>query len=531
MGYTLRITSGERETEIPCEAGQTIAEALEQGGWIQIQPCGGRGVCGKCKVLASGALEPPDQAETTTLGDAAKQGARLACRARICGDCAVTLQNQGSIHVSSGKASQTGKGHPFYRHWGVAVDIGTTTLAAQLYHDGVFQGDAVSTNPQGVFGADVMTRIGAALAGEGRALQKVVVGAIEEMIVQLTDHSGVQLGDIDAMVLTGNTTMLYLLTGRNPETLSHAPFAADCLFGETLDAKEIGFSFPARCYLPRCIAAFVGADITTAMLASGMLEQSATALLVDIGTNGEMVLAHAGRLLACSCAAGPALEGMNISCGMRASSGAIEDVAVTPTGLSLKTIGNAPPTGLCGSGILAAINAFLGIGLIAPRGNLVKEQALAAADPRRAYLCLRDGKPALGLVGGGCPVVVTQKDIRQVQLAKGALLSGLHALLQHAGLAVAAIDRVLIAGQFGAHLPVGSLVGCGIIPQALAGKVAYLGNTSKSGAALALLSKPARSDMEALGRNVRYLELSALDGFDRLFVGCLDFPWRACEAV
>ena len=421
------------------------------------------------------------------------------------------------------------------QRYGLAVDIGTTTVVAALLdlRTGRELAACSAINPQTSQGFDVLSRLGFVMEQPDervRTLQQAVVACINTLAGELAAATGLPPGSIDTLAVAANTTMLHLLLGIDPSSLGRAPFTPVFTDAQSLPAAAIGLTAApgARLYCLPSVSAYIGADIVAGMQVAGLAQAPGTTLFIDIGTNGEMVLASGGRLLACSCAAGPALEGMNISCGMRASLGAIEDVAVTLAGLVLTTIGNAPPTGLCGSGILAAMSTFLEMGLILPRGNLVKEQALADDDPRRAYLCLRDGKPALRLVGGDSPVVVTQKDIRQVQLAKGALLSGLYALLGQAGLTPDAIDRVLIAGQFGAHLPVASLTGCGIIPHALAGKVAYLGNTSKSGASLALLSKPVRTDMEALARNVRYLELSTLDGFDRLFVACLDFPRRAC---
>lgn len=421
------------------------------------------------------------------------------------------------------------------RRIGLAVDIGTTTVVAALLDLVTGRELAVRSaiNPQTSQGFDVLSRLGFVMEQPEervRTLQQAVVACVNTLAGELAATAGLPPRAIDTLAVAANTTMLHLLLGVDPSSLGRAPFTPVFTNAQSLPAAEIGLMAApgARLYCLPSVSAYIGADIVAGMQVAGLAHAPGTTLFIDIGTNGEMVLASGGRLLACSCAAGPALEGMNISCGMRACSGAIEDVAVTQAGLLLTTIGNTPPIGLCGSGILAAMSTFLEMGLILPRGNLVKAQALADDDPRRTHLCLRDGKTALRLVGGDSPVVVTQKDIRQVQLAKGALLSGLYALLEQAGLPLDAIDRVLIAGQFGAHLPVASLTGCGIIPHALAGKVAYLGNTSKSGASLALLSKPVRNAMEALARNVRYLELSTLDGFDRLFVACLDFPRRAC---
>ncbi|KHK03954.1 ASKHA domain-containing protein [Desulfovibrio sp. TomC] len=420
------------------------------------------------------------------------------------------------------------------RRCGLAVDIGTTTVVAALLDldTGRELAARSAINPQTSQGFDVLSRLGFVMEQpEERVctLQQAVVACVNTLAGELAAEAGLPPGAIDTLAVAANTTMLHLLLGIDPSSLGRAPFTPVFTDAISLPAAEIGLTAApgARLYCLPSVSAYISADIVAGMQAAGLAQAPGATLFIDIGTNGEMVLANGGRLLACSCAAGPALEGMNISCGMRASLGAIEDVAVTQAGLVLTTIGNAPPTGLCGSGILAAIRTFLEIGLILPRGNLVKEQTLAADDPRRAHLCTWDGKPALRLVAGDSPVVVTQKDIRQVQLAKGALLSGLYALLEQAGLTLDAIDRVLIAGQFGAHLPVASLTGCGIIPRTLGEKVAYLGNTSKSGACLALLSQAARGDMEALAQNVRFLELSTLEGFDRLFVTCLDFPRRA----
>lgn len=503
MSYTLRALSGEQEIILSCEAGQTIAEALELGGIAQIQPCGGRGVCGKCKISASGALEPPDKAEETVLGSAIRQGLRLACRAKIAGDCTVTLQSQGAIQISSGNVTKAGKGRPFYQNWGVAVDIGTTTLAAQLYHDGLFQGDAVAANPQGAHGADVMTRIGAALAGQGETLQQLVVRAIEAMVEELTASKGIQAGDIDAMVLTGNTTMLYLLTGKNPETLSHAPFAADCLFGEELDAKAMGFSFSARCYLPRCIAAFVGADITTAMLASGMLNQSETALLVDIGTNGEMALWHNNRLVCCATAAGPAFEGAEISCGCHGIPGAVDHVWVEDGTLNAHTIGGFSPIGICGSGIIDAVAALLKTEAVSETGRLEEPDAK------------RNGESAARIAEA---VYLTQKDIRNVQLAKSAICAGIRTLLHEAGLKATDLKAFYIAGGFGSFIDLNSAAEIGLFPPELIGAARVIGNAAETGAAMMLQDCTLHETIDSALNQAKAIDLSANSYFVNQYV-------------
>lgn len=414
---------------------------------------------------------------------------------------------------------------------GMAVDIGTTTVAAALLDLRTGRELAVRTalNPQKRWGFDVLTRIGHVMEhpDEGLpALQQAVVGCLNELAKGLAEAAGLSTAAIDAVSVAANTAMLHMLLGVDPSPLAMAPFTPPFTASRRLPAAEIGLTAApgARLYCLPSVSAYIGADIVAGLYVAGLHEARDTVLFLDIGTNGEIALAHDGRIRACSCAAGPALEGMNISCGVRACPGAVEAVDLTGDGVALTTIGDAPPIGLCGSGLLSAISALLRAGCLTPRGNVVKARDLADGDPRQALLRQHDGKPAVCLHPGDPPIMLTQKDVRQVQLAKGALLSGLTALLEQHGLALEAVDRVLIAGQFGAHLPVDSLTGCGIIPPGLAAKVSYLGNTSKSGACLALLSAPARRAMQRLAGEVGYLELGRLGDYDRRFMACLDFP-------
>jgi uncharacterized 2Fe-2S/4Fe-4S cluster protein (DUF4445 family) len=232
---------------------------------------------------------------------------------------------------------------------------------------------------------------------------------------------------------------------------------------------------------------------------------------------------------------GPALEGMNIRCGMRAAAGAIEEVRIESAGLEgfhseglypegpcrvrLGVIGNVPPIGVCGSGILSAIRELLRVGLLKTDGTLLGEEDLAPGDPRRALCRPLDGRNAVCLGG---PVVVTQKDVREVQLAKGALLSGVRALLDAAGIEMKEIGKVLVAGQFGARLPAASLTGCGLLPDISEDRIEYVGNTSRMGAQAAL-SPPARREMEKLAGSIGCVELSEMEGYGKLFLDCLDF--------
>ena len=226
-------------------------------------------------------------------------------------------------------------------------------------------------------------------------------------------------------------------------------------------------------------------------------------------------------MLSCSCAAGPALEGMNISSGMRAAEGAVEDVRITKNGVKLKVIGKTDPVGVCGSGILAGVKELIHAGLVRKDGAFIKPDKLDKSDYRCSMLEMDGKKRQFRMTE---ELKITQGDVRQVQLAKGAVLSGFYALLQKAGKKMKELDRVLVAGQFGAHLPVDSMIGTGILPEGIRDKIEYVGNSSKTGAYMALLSGKVKQEMEELANHIDYMELGAMEGYERLLAECLIFP-------
>ena len=246
-------------------------------------------------------------------------------------------------------------------------------------------------------------------------------------------------------------------------------------------------------------------------------------LFIDIGTNGEMVLSKKGEMVSCSCAAGPALEGMNITCGMRAADGAIEDLTITEGGVKLVVIGDKEAEGLCGSGILAVIKELVRCGFLKKNGAFVQKDSLNESDYRYDMIRLDGKKREFVVKGGDNPIIVTQGDVRQVQLAKGAILSGVKAMLSEAGMEMGQVDKVMIAGQFGAHLPAESIVGTEILPEELKEKIVYVGNSSKTGAYMALMSGKAKADMERLASEIAYIELAETEGYERLFAECINF--------
>ena len=350
-------------------------------------------------------------------------------------------------------------------------------------------------NPQASVAADVMGRIQHALEGGLARLQSQVLTAIRSLLSAACRDAQLDESLVDVLVLTGNTTMLYLLTGRSPESLAHAPFRADTLFG--VETTLLG----RRAYLPHCMNAFVGADITCAVLSSGMCEQSDVALLCDVGTNGEIALWKDGVLYVTSTAAGPAFEGAGISCGCGSVRGAVDKAWIERGAVRVHTIGDAPAVGVCGSGLIDLIAAFLQTGDIDETGA-IEEDALS--------------------VDGG--VALSAKDVRCVQLAKAAIAAGIETLLETAGVDVQDVRRFYIAGGFGSHLNIASAVRIGLIPQTLASRVQVIGNAALSGALQMLLNRQSLSRAQAIAQSASHLNLGGNPSFNEHYIDQMFFP-------
>lgn len=471
-----------------------VSEVLQGANLAPAQPCGGRGTCGKCAVRLSGAVSAPNAAEE-------RAGQRLSCQARLLGDAEVELPEARAQEIEVAGIARPLHLAPLAGRYGAAVDIGTTTLALRLYdlHSGAALGQASCWNPQGTVAADVMGRIGAALDGKGALLQAQVRGAIDELL--RTACSGVcRPEEVETLVLAGNTTMLYLWSGRDPVSLSAAPFAADCLFGQMVEAQG------RSAVLPPCMNAFVGADITCAVLASGLAESDRVAVLCDIGTNGEIALWKGGELLVTSTAAGPAFEGAGISCGCGSVPGAVDRVWLENGRIAARTIGGQAAVGVCGSGLIDAVAAYLQTGDIDETGATEEDT-----------LPLRDG------------VALLPKDVRAVQLAKAAIAAGLETLLRSANLAPEDVDDLYIAGGFGSHLHIPSAVTIGLLPAALAAKARAIGNASLEGASRLLLSREEGEKARDIAARSRHVALGGNPMFNERYIENMMFESSDCD--
>lgn len=415
--------------------------------------------------------------------------------------------------------------------YGAAIDIGTTTVVCTIVDllTGKELESASMINAQKHFGVDVLTRITYEMEHRETGvaeLQKALVDSINAMLEEACGKANVRKENLYEIAVAANCTMMHTLLGVDATSIGKAPYAPMFTGAREVLAAEIGLRAAkgARLYCLPSVSAYIGADIVAGAYVCELQKQKENVLFIDIGTNGEIVLSKGGKLLCCSCAAGPALEGMNISSGMRAAEGAIEDVKITETGIKWKVIGGEEPCGICGSGILAVVKELLRAGLVRKEGAFIKKDTLEESDYRYPMLRLNGRKREFVLAEGENPLLVTQGDVRQVQLAKGAILSGFLALLKKAGITMDDLDKVMIAGQFGAHLPAESLIGIGILPKEVKDKLVYVGNSSKTGAYMALMSTRAKREMEELASDMDYMELGGTEGYERLFSDCLIFP-------
>lgn len=540
------------------EKGTTILEAARKVDVLIESPCNAVGVCGKCKVKVK-----PEQLSLLVQGgkhqvteEEKAEGIVLACASKVIGDIDVELfaenQNKTLKILSEGesfditintfikkkfdgektlvyggdKVIGEEAGNTTDKLYGVVVDIGTTTVVSALID--MITGEELASvsalNPQSLHAQDVLSRI--QFASDEKGLQTMYDGIIEEidkMIDQISKEADVDKEHIYEVIFSGNTCMIHLATNVNPTSLGRYPYDPQIRGGNHVGAKEhkINISSFGLIYLPPIISAYVGPDITSGVLASRLQDKTNVTLFVDIGTNGEMVITNHGKLSATSTAAGPAFEGMNITYGMRAAKGSIEIFDIDENGeVSLKTIGETPAVGICGSGLLDIVGELVSSKVIGKLGKIVKPDKEGLPSTLSERITVYEGKPAFALEG---EVVLTQRDIRQVQLAKGAIRSGIEFLMKSKGVNASEVDEVQIAGSFGYHLRAKSLINLGLLPKEFEGKVKFVGNTSNSGGKAFLLNTAYRTEMEALVKEIQVVELANGEDFDKVFVASLNF--------
>jgi len=408
---------------------------------------------------------------------------------------------------------------------GLAIDLGTTKIAAYLLDldSGRTLGSQGLMNPQIAYGEDVIARIALAERDEEKRalLSQLVVGAVNQAASELCARAGVEASQIVDMVAVGNTAMHHLLLGLPVRQLALAPYVPAVASALDVRARDLGLRLAPGAYvhlLPN-VAGYVGADHVAMLLATRIEEQRGVVLAIDIGTNTEICLASEGVLTSTSCASGPAFEGAHIKHGMRAASGAIERLRLAKDIVEYQSIGDGPPVGLCGSGVVDATAQLFLAGVLDRRGRMLQHPRVREVDGVREFVLVE----APSVLGGRTreadrsAIVFTQQDVRQVQLAKGAIRTGLELLLAASGRKTEEIDSVIIAGAFGSYIDIASAIAIGLLPRLPLDRFRQVGNAAGMGAKLALISRTQREAAQALAARIHYLELAAHPLFSTTF--------------
>jgi uncharacterized 2Fe-2S/4Fe-4S cluster protein (DUF4445 family) len=505
--------------------GQTLLDAAQAAGVGLASVCGGAGTCEECRIrLASGRLTPVTLVEQSALSQAdIAAGFRLACQAEPLSDVKLDIPPESLTSAQrlqvEGLESQI-EVDPAVRTrgaYGLAVDIGTTKLAAYLVklETGETVSRAGAMNPQIAYGEDIISRI--AFTGRepdgSQILQKALVKTLNELLIGMCTGEHVSPNSVLDAVLVGNTTMHHLFAGLPVEQLGHSPFSPATILPLTIPASDLGLMLGpgAKAYLPPVIAGYVGSDHIAMLLATEAWRSTHKTIALDIGTNTEISLVANGKVTCCSCASGPAFEGAHIREGMRAAPGAIERACWSDGKILWQSIENLPPVGICGSGILDVVASLQDGGLIKPTG------VMKAGSGVEVILV-----PA-AQTGLGRDLVVTRKDVNEIQLAKSAIRVGVEILLQNAGLTFSDLDEFIVAGAFGTYLDLRSAVRTGMFPPLPWVRFRQVGNAAGVGAKQMLISMGKRREAELIAGQISYVELTSQVAFTPLFMEHLCF--------
>ncbi len=489
------------------ESRTSLQEVLFQEG-VEF-PCGGKGICKTCRIKVIEGIWEPNAIEKKAIGKKGlEEGWRLACQGIAQTDLKIELQKVKDEILGDNRRVHFKPQEGI----GVAVDLGTTTVVAQLIdlETGALLSTVNELNQQAQFGADIMSRITFALTPANKlTVQKVITDQIWKMIKSLIAETKRNFKQLQRVVIAGNTVMHHLFCGLSVESLAFYPFETSTVDLQIFEPAQLGWIGDGKfkIYFLPCIGSFVGSDILCGILSTALYKDTSLSLLVDLGTNGEIVLGNCNKILCTSTAAGPAFEGARISMGMRATTGAISRVWVNQDELNYKVIGNVPAKGICGSGLVDATAVGLKLGWINRMGRIVN----------RSQLQLKDS------------VVITQNDIRELQLAKGAISAGIRMLLALWKSEVNEVKATYLSGAFGNYISIESAKIIGLLPYELT-NVLPAGNTSLHGAKIVLCNfSEDEMRFNSLKKIITSIQLKSLSEFEDLFIEQLIFPNRKSD--
>ena len=466
--------------------GSALMSTLRNNHIFLDSPCGGNGTCKKCKVIVNGKEV-------------------LACQTIIDRDMTVELPEYTGLHILQDGTCGIQQLNPEAPGYLLAFDIGTTSLVCFLLSpkNGAELSKSSMLNPQAAFGADVISRIQSALHGNLKQETETIRIGMSSLIQSVCHDAKITPEEIGVVSVVGNPAMQQIFLGIPPSNLTEIPFAPVLTEAKTL---------PCHDYLSVCpnavllvvpdISGYIGADTIGCLLATELYRKEEITLLVDIGTNGELVLGNKDRMIACSTAAGPALEGANLQCGMRGTTGAIDHVWIENGEIAYSVIGDGEPQGLCGSGIIDAVASGLEMGLLNKRGRILNESHTFFITPH---------------------IYLTQDDIRQIQLAKGAICAGISLMAKLLDLNINDIQKVLLAGAFGSHLRPESACRIGLLPEELLSRITSVGNAAGSGSKMLACNKHLLPPTQQLTKNITFTELASLDEFPKTFAKSMNF--------
>ncbi|MGE5474696.1 MAG: ASKHA domain-containing protein [Ignavibacteriales bacterium] len=519
----ITVIENEYSTEYEVSQGDSVLQALKSLGFFIPAVCGGIGKCGKCKVKVSMPISIDiNEDERKHLDEQEiKNGIRLACH--------IPAVNGMKIWIGGPfeKAEQTA---PIYsaKHRtgkiGAAVDIGTTTIVLSIIN--LVSGELISTesamNPQIANGADVISRIAYVESNPSKLkeMQGLVVSAVNWLISLSLKSLGLKESCISKMVVSGNTVMLHMFLGFDVQSLGVYPYQAKNIGVLIKNGEKIGLNIAkdSEVLILPCISAFLGADIVSGLLETRLFENEKMSILLDIGTNGEIVAGNKSRMVGCSTAAGPAFEGASIRCGSINVKGAIDKVFLHDGDVEYSTIGNIPPKSICGSGIIDMTAVLLQEEIIQLNGRMI-----SADESANSKVIEYKGMPAFLIARGENQVIFTQEDVRKVQLAKSAVITGINLIMKRLNIDYKDVDKLYIAGNFGTFLDINNAIKIGLIPEPLKDKIVIVGNSSIKGAEKCLIDNQLTEKCLKIQRQVEYYDIGRDKDFQEMFISNLNF--------
>ena len=481
--------------KLPVREGETLLDALRAAGVAMSAPCGGNGSCGQCRVLCDG--KPVLACQTSAV-----PGCTVEVRELSGGSIAGAEKAAAPVLEADNSASKS----KLPATLAAAVDLGTTTVVVELLNmeNGSSLGIATAWNAQAAFGADVITRCQYCMEHPDglQQLKRVIRDQIHGLIRSL----GAEPENLQTIFIAGNTVMQHLYAGISPTGIAVAPFRPAVFFRGD-EPRERGVR-----YAP-CVAGYIGGDITAGLLAAGLRRSGKRALFLDIGTNGEMALCKENGFLGCAVASGPAFEGVGIACGMPGITGAVSHVRWDGEKPEYDVVGNAAPRGLCGSGLIDLLARLLEKRLISGSGRLCAPDE--APEGYEEYLGEDEKGNGIFYLTDDRSVFLTAADVRKLQLAKAAVAAGIAVLLKEAEIKAEDLDALYLAGGFGTYMDIRSAAVIGMFPACLTERAVLMGNSSLSGARMAVLQPETGKELEEIRKNFRYLELSGNADFNR----------------